>query len=66
MVSEQLYVRLLQLRTASCVAIDPARAVVTPPYLPAKTNGFYALMRWTLRAVWRGPRADRRDLRRIV
>lgn len=39
---------------------DPARAVVTPPHLPAKTNAFYALMRRALAAVWRGPRGDRR------
>lgn len=31
---------------------DPARAVVTPPHLPAKMNGFYALMRPALGAAW--------------
>ncbi|QPB09452.1 putative membrane protein [Burkholderia phage Mana] len=41
-------------------ASDPARAVVTPPHLPAKTNGFYALMRPALGAAWRGPRGGRR------
>ena len=39
---------------------EPARAVVTPPHLPAKTNGFYALMRPALTAAWRGPRGGRR------
>jgi hypothetical protein len=38
---------------------NPRRAVVAPPHLPAKTNGFYALMRQALEAVWRGPRRDR-------
>lgn len=40
--------------------LDPARAVVTPPHLLPKMNAFYALMRPTLAAAWRGPRGDRR------
>lgn len=37
---------------------DRARAVVTPPHLPAKTNGFYALMRRSFGTVPRGPPGD--------
>lgn len=36
----------------------PARAIVTPPHLPAKMNGFYAGMRRALGAAWRGSRGD--------
>ncbi|CAG9259196.1 hypothetical protein BDI4_60104 [Burkholderia diffusa] len=38
----------------------PARAVVTPPHLPAKMNGFYALMHPALGAAGRGPRGGQR------
>ncbi len=38
---------------------DPARAVVTPPHLPAKMNGFYALMRQSLTADRHGSRSLR-------
>lgn len=38
---------------------DPARAVVPPPHLPAKTNGFCARMHWPPRAGWNGPHRDR-------
>ncbi len=33
--------------------LDPARAVVTPPHLLAKTSDFYALMRQVPEAAWR-------------
>lgn len=38
---------------------DPARAVVTPPHLPEKMSGFYALMHGVLWAARRGPPAVR-------
>jgi hypothetical protein len=41
-------------------ARGPARAVVAPPHLPAKTNSFYAGMHRLLRAGQYRPRGDRR------